>query len=157
MKRDAIILLAATCVLAAGAYNASIIRDARLPGIEVVMGTETEDLDNTDEPDELIEPEVEGEKTPAYIMYSSIWAEVELCFYEDGTCDFKLPKYKVVEECTWNYTEGILSVTRSDGVVFTSYMDEDTITLKLDYEALKHEQLIGQFDSKIYKEFFEKE
>lgn len=155
MKKDAIILIAATCVLAAGAYNASIIRDARLPGIESVMGTEV--VEDTEEADETEILEVIEEKEPAYIMYSSKWAEVELFFFEDGTCDFRLPKYKVVEECTWTYAEGVLSVTRSDGEVFTSYMDEDTITLKLDYAALKHDQLVGQFDSKDYKEFFEKE
>ena len=154
MKKDAIILIVAACVLSAAAYNASIIRNARLPGIEAVMGTEM--VEDTEETDETELPEVIEEKEPAYIMYSSKWAEVELCFYEDGTCDFELPKYKVVEECTWNYADGVLSVTRSDGVVFTSYMDEDTITLKLDYAALKHDQLVGQFDSKTYKEFFEK-
>ena len=156
MKKDAIILIAATGVLAAGAYNASIIRDARLPGIESAMGMEV--IEDTEEADETELPErgEAEEKEPAYIMYSSKWAEVELFFYEDGTCDFRLPKYHVVEECTWNYAQGVLSVTRSDGMVITSYMDEDTITLKLDYPALIHDELIGQFDSKTYKEFFEK-
>lgn len=172
MKRDALILIIATGVLTAAAYNASIITEARLPGAHTVIETEMEEdtegvpaAENTAEPETALstesdipagteavaEPETE---TADYIMYSSKWDEVQMHFYTDGTCVFKMPVYKIAEECTWTYAEGVLSVTRSDGVVFTSYMAEDTVTLRLDYEALKHGELVGQFDSVDYTTFF---
>ena len=77
-----------------------------------------------------------------------------MSFYLDGTCVFEMPDYKIEEACTWTYADGVLSVTRSDGVVFTSYIAEDTVALRLDYHALKHEELVGQFDSLDYKNFF---
>ena len=167
MKKDALILLIVTGVLGAAAYNASVITEARLPGLEVVAGTEIEDdtevlpvseLDvNTEqavESEMIPSTEIVNTETADYVMYSSKWDEVQMNFYADGTCVFEMPAYKVVEECTWTYADGVLSVTRSDGVVFTSYIAEDTVALRLDYQALKHEQLIGQFDSLDYKEFF---
>ena len=167
MKKDALILLIATGVLAAGAYNASVITEARLPGLEVVVGTEieddTEDLlvpevsvdtEQIAETETIISTEIVDTETADYVMYSSKWNEVQMSFYLDGTCVFEMPDYKVEEACTWIYAEGVLSVTRSDGVVFTSYIAEDTVALRLDYHALKHEQLVGQFDSLDYKTFF---
>lgn len=189
MKRDALILLIATGVLTTGAYNASVITEARLPGLEAVMETEMEDetempfaaeaADDTEtevivsteavaetemaavaeteiavETEAVIEPETE---TADYVMYSSKWDEVQMSFYADGTCVFEMPDYKISEECTWTYAEGVLSVVRSDGTVFTSYIADDAVTLKLDYQALKHDQLIGQFDSVDYQIFFNKE
>ena len=157
MKKDVLILLAAVGVLAAGAYNASIITEARLPGTEAVSETEIEEETDSvvlSEPMEEDIPEIETE-TADYVMYSSIWNEVQMSFYTDGRCVFEMPDYKVSEPCTWIYAEGVLSVTRSDGLVITSYMAEDAVTLKLDYPALKHNQLIGQFDAVDYKTFFE--
>lgn len=167
MKRDVLILLIATGVLAAGAHNASVITEARLPGLEAVVGTEMEDdteelsvpelSEGTEAESEMpgteavAEPETERAD---YVMYSSKWDEVQMNFYADGTCVFEMPAYKVSEACTWTYAEGVLSVTRSDGVVFTSYIAEDTVALRLDYHALKHDQLVGQFDSLDYKAFF---
>lgn len=200
MKRDALILLIATGVLASAAYNADVITEARLPGLEIIMETEMEDeteglsvpeLDDSTEQtaetetilsteavegngeetvsteaignEEIVSTEMIGTEavmepeteTADYVMYSSKWDEVQMSFYADGTCMFEMPAYKISEGCTWTYEEGVLSVTRADGAVFTSYIAEDTVTLKLDYHALKHELLIGQFESVDYQTFFE--
>ena len=175
MKKDALILLIMTGVLGAAAYNASVITEARLPGLEVVVGTEieddteglsvpelSEDTEEIAETETIISTEIAGTEavmeveteTADYVMYSSKWDEVRMNFYLDGTCVFEMPDYKIEEACTWTYADGVLSVTRSDGVVFTSYIAEDTVALRLDYHALKHDQLIGQFDSTDYKTFF---
>ena len=185
MKRDAIILLAATCVLSVFAYNGRYTDKADLSMLQNVVETEcvmetefvveTEQIEETEYVQEMeytLENEVaiDSENTEeiemvteteilvnGFRMYSAIWDRVQMTFFEDGTCVFEMPEFQVVENCTWSYEEGVLSVTREDGEIFISYIDEDRTTLKLDYVALIDERLVGQFDSLDYKSFFEAE
>ena len=149
MKRDAIILFVATVVLTILAYNGRPMEKADLTAIyavadtELVMDTEMEAV------------EVREVKPVGFVMYSPIWDKVQMTFYTDGSCIFEMSEYHVAEQCTWTYEEGVLCVMREDGKTFISYMAEDRTTLKLDYEAMAHEQLIGQMSSTDYKSFFE--
>ena len=166
MKRDAVILLIATCVMAVLAYNGRYTEKADILAIQDVAETESVEVrtyvmeteaiasEPMDEEKTIISSEI---ATDGFIMYSSIWDKVHMTFYKDGTCVFEMPSFQVVEPCTWVYEDGILRVTREDGVVFTSYIDEDRTTLKLDYVALVSDQLVGQLDSLDYKCFFEAE
>lgn len=166
--RDAVILLAATGILTVFAYNGRYGASADLGKIHDLITTEA--AEETEMPEiaalteeagtELRSTETvsEEENAPSgFIMYSSIWDKVQMTFYEDGSCVFEMPEYSVKEDCTWAYQDGVLTVTREDGVVFTSYIAENVQSLKLDYQAMIHEELIGQFDSLDYKTFFEKE
>ena len=154
MKRDAVILAVATILLTALAYQARPMEKVGITDIYVVAETEmdTEIVTEIEVAEAVVEEVPEG-----FVMYSPIWDMVHMTFYPDGSCVFELPEHDVYEQCEWTYTEGVLSVVREDGKVFTSYMAEDRITLRLDYEALVHKDLIGQFSSADYKEFFEEE
>lgn len=166
MKRDVIILLAAAALLSLSAYHSEKTLNYERASIGIHVEAETEADSEIDEAD--FETEVEAaagaesvedteagtEAQAGYVMYSSIWDKVQMSFYEDGTCVFKMPDYKVTENCTWTYIEGVLTVTREDGTAFSSYMAEDGKTLKLDYTAAANEQLVGQFDSTDYTAFF---
>ena len=170
--RDTVILLAATGILAVLAHNGRYGTKADLNMIHDLVTTETVEeteeigeegmiLDETanagDNSTEVVESTATETVQTGFVMKSSIWDKVQMTFYEDGTCVFEMTDYEVKEESSWVYQDGVLTVTRQDGVAFTSYIAEDVQSLKLDYQAMIHEELIGQFDSLDYKTFFEKE
>jgi len=151
MKRDVIILVIATFILTALAYNGRPTDKAGIMSVYTVVSTEA--IAET----ETMVVEVAEVVPTGFVMYSDIWDKVQMTFYPDGSCVFEMPEYEVLEQCTWTYSEGILKVARTDGWTFTSYMAEDGVTLKLDYVSLTHEKLIGQMSSMDYKNFFEAE
>ena len=158
MKRDAVILVVAMIILTALAYQARPMEKAGITSVYAVEETECVGDTEVVEAVAIAEEVVEVEEVQAgFVMYSPIWDMVQMTFYPDGSCVFELPEHEVYEQCKWTYAEGVLSVVRQDGKVFTSYMAEDRATLRLDYEAMVHKDLIGQFSSIDYKEFFEGE
>ena len=169
MKRDAVILVIATILLTVLAYQGRPMEKAGIAEVYTVaeMVTELEETETVAESQiaeteiatemEVVEAAVTEAVQTGFVMYSPIWDKVYMTFYPDGSCVFELPEYEVAEPCTWTYQDGILNVVRQDGEIFTSYIAEDRATLRLDYEALIHKDLIGQFSSVDYKEFFEEE
>lgn len=150
MKKNLLtVLLAASLVVsmvACGGNDAADNNAANNDAVNTEVNTEVV-ADTEVVVDTEVVADTEVEAATGYVMYSSIWDKVQMTFAEDGTCVFEMPEYKIAENCTWTYAEGVLTVTREDGVAFTSYMAEDGTTLKLDYTALANEQLVGQFDT----------
>lgn len=76
-------------------------------------------------------------------MLSPDWDAVVMNFYADNTCVFALAEYGVEEKGTWALDGDVLTVTREDGVAFTSVMEENV--MKLNYTAAMNDQLVGKF------------
>jgi hypothetical protein len=117
---------------------------------EFVLSEGTESEEGTEASEEVADPAV----TADYVMYAPDWELVTMSFFDDGTCAFALMDYNIVEEGTWEYADGTLTVTKSDGSTCASEMDGDT--LKLDYVSVTSDQMTGHFESTDYAGYFEK-
>jgi hypothetical protein len=87
-----------------------------------------------------------------YVMAASDTDSIYMTFAEDGTCRFEFTDYQIAEDCTWEYADGVLTVTNPNGDTATSEMDGDV--MKLTYVAAASDQLVGNLEASDWAEFF---
>lgn len=112
------------------------------------------DKGGSDKPEADPTPETDPApaQTDGLVMLSPEWDAVKITFHNDGTYKFDLSAYNMVEEGTWVYADGVLTVTKPSGNTVSSVMDGDT--MKLDYVSDASEQLVGKFESTDWQAFF---
>lgn len=101
---------------------------------------------------ESIEAGTEGSDEAAGFNFDCDWVAT-MTLNGDGTYKFELADYQIVEEGTWTYADGVLTVTKPSGETCESNMDGEV--MKLDYVSDASEQLVGEFYSANWADFFQ--
>lgn len=94
-----------------------------------------------------------AEFVAAYTMYATDTESIYMEFAEDGTYIFNFSDYNIVEEGTWQFANGVLTVTNENGVTAESVINGEEMTLL--YVSAASDQLVGNFAADDWSNFFE--